>query len=428
AHQFSLTSSGVSWMTTIFMVFFGVGSVIYGKLADLFSLRRLITIGALIYVAGSLLGFVVRASYPLVVAARAVQGIGGSAIPALVFVVAARYIDPAHRGRVFGTITSMVSLAIGFGPVIGGLVSAQLHWSFLFLIPVLVPVALPFLWRELPQEPRRPGSVDIIGAILVALDVGALVVYLNLGPWYALAAFVVLLGLFILRILTARDPFIQPSLFRNARFRSGVIVGFALFFSVLGFVFLIPLMFSEIHRMNPSQIGLLLFPGAISSVAVGPIAGRMADRRGNSFVVAIGLGLLIASLVAVSLLLSVSALVIAAALVLNYVGFALFQVAIANSVSLTLTPDETGVGMGLFNLSGTIAGAVGTAVVGKLLAGQWLNAPLFPIATVSSGYAYANLSLGLAVIVLLGGALYIYAYRGMKPSLPLGKSVSGAQG
>jgi len=419
AHQFTLTTSGVSWMTTIFMVFFGIGSVIYGKLSDIYNLGSLITIGVIVYVAGSLMGFAVRSSYPLVVVARAIQGMGGSAIPALVFVVAARYIEPAHRGRVFGIITSTVSLAIGFGPVIGGFVSARMSWSYLFLIPILVPVALPFLARELPREPRRQGTVDVLGAVLVALDLGALVVYLNFSVWFALVAFVVLLGLFILRIFTAADPFIRPSLFRNARFRNGVIVGFALFFCVLGFLFLIPLMLNEIHGLNPSQIGLLLFPGAISSVIFGPIAGRLADQRGNSFVVAIGLALLVISLLAISFLLSVSAYIIAAALLLNYVGFSLFQTAMANSVSLTLPAEETGVGMGLFNLAGTMAGAIGTTVVGKLLAGSLLNTRLLSLPTVSKGFAYSNLILVLAVIVILGGTLYLRAYRGIAVPKPL---------
>ncbi len=426
AHQFSLTASGVSWMTTIFMVFFGIGSVIYGKLSDIYNLSSLIIIGVVVYVAGSLMGFAVRSSYPLVITARAIQGMGGSAIPALIFVVAARYIEPSHRGRVFGIITSTVSLAIGFGPVIGGFVSARLSWAYLFLIPILVPIALPFLARELPREPRRQGSVDIIGAALIALDLGALVVYLNFGWWYALVAFVVLLGLFILRIFTAAEPFIKPSLFRNARFRSGVIVGFALFFCVLGFLFLIPLMLNEIHGLNPSQIGLLLFPGAISSVIFGPIAGKLADSRGNSFVVAIGLALLVVSLLAISFLLSFSAFFIAGALVLNYVGFSLFQTAMANSVSLTLPAEDTGVGMGLFNLAGTMAGAIGTTVVGKLLAGNWLNARLFALPSVSKGFAYSNLILVLSVIVILGGALYLRAYRGMAAAKPLEPDASEA--
>ena len=98
ARQFSLSPSGVSWMMTIFMVFFGIGSIIYGRLADIFSLRTLIFVGVAVYNVGSLMGFALQSSYPLVIVARAVQGIGGSAIPALVFVVVARYFEPSERG------------------------------------------------------------------------------------------------------------------------------------------------------------------------------------------------------------------------------------------------------------------------------------------------------------------------------------------
>ncbi len=426
ARQFSLTPAGVSWMMTIFMVFFGIGSVIYGKLSDIYSLRRLIMIGVTLYLVGSVMGFALQSSYPLVVVARAIQGMGGSAIPALIFVVVARYFAPEARGRVFGIITSTVSLAIGLGPVIGGFVSAKLHWSFLFLIPLLLLVAIPFLARELPREPRREGKVDLLGAALVALTLGSIVVYLNFSAWYYLAAFVVLLALFIIRIRRAPDPFIAPSLFANVRFRNGVIVGFCLFFVVIGVLFLVPLMLSDVHHLGTSQIGLILFPGAISSVIFGPIGGRLADRKGNSFVVALGLALLATSFVVMAFLESVSSLVVAAGLLATYIGFALFQTAMINSVSQTLPEHETGVGMGLFNLVGVMSGAIGTAVVGRLLAGTWLNVALLPRIAASTGSAYSNLMMGFSLVVVLGGALYLRAYRGMVPTASLERNASEA--
>jgi MFS transporter, DHA2 family, metal-tetracycline-proton antiporter len=422
ARQFALTPSGVSWMMTIFMVFFGIGSVIYGKLADIFSLRTLILVGVVIYNAGSILGFALQSSYPLVIAARAIQGAGGSAIPALVFVVVARYFDPSERGKIFGFITSMISFAIGLGPVIGGFVSGTLSWSYLFLIPVLMLVAIPFLNRELPRESRREGTVDVLGAALVALAVGALIVFLNFSRWYYLAAFLGLVSLFVVRIRTARDPFIQPSLFANARFRSGMIVGFCLFAIVIGTIFLIPLMLADVYRLTTAQIGLILFPGAISSVVFGPIAGTLSDRRGTSFVVAVGLGFLVASIVILSFLLSVSALVVAAALLLTYSGFSLFQTAMMNAVSQTLAEHETGIGMGLFNLVGIISGAVGTALVGKVLTGGWLDFPAVAVGAAPKAYGYSNVMLVFSLVVILGGVLYLRAYRGLGPVRQLKQS------
>ncbi len=419
SQQFSLTPSGVSWMMTIFMVFFGIGSVIYGRLADLFSLKRLIVIGLIIYNAGSVMGFLVQSSYPLVILARAIQGIGGSAIPALIFVAVARYFTPDERGKVFGLITSVVSLGIGIGPVIGGFISASLHWSYLFLIPLLMLIAIPFLVKELPDEPRREGRIDIPGAVLVALTVGLFVVYLNFSQWYYLLGFVFFLVVFIYHILTDPEPFIQPALFRNIKFRNGVIVGFSLFSIVIGILFLIPLMLHEVYTLNTRQIGLVLFPGAISAVFFGSYGGRLADRKGNNYVVRIGLISLITSILLMSIFLSLSFYLIAFALLLTYIGFSFIQTAMINSVSQTLHENETGVGMGVFNLVGTISGALGTALAGKILDRKWFEFGIFPTVSNPRGYAYSNILLVFSFVIFLGGMLYFYSFREFKSFEPI---------
>jgi DHA2 family metal-tetracycline-proton antiporter-like MFS transporter len=411
SQQFNLSPSGVSWMMTIFLVFFGIGSVIYGRLADLFSLKRLIVIGLIIYNVGSVMGFIMKSYYPLVILARAIQGMGGSAIPALIFVAVARYFTPSERGKIFGLITSTVSLGIGIGPVIGGFVSASLHWSYLFLIPLLMLVAIPFLAKALPDEPRREGKVDVPGAILVAITVGLFVVYLNFSQWYYLLGFLCFMAIFIYHILTNPDPFIQPSLFRNIKFRNGVIVGFSLFSIVIGILFLVPLMLHEVYQLNTRQIGLVLFPGAISAVFFGPFGGNLADRKGNNFVVLLGLIFLIVSILLMSIFLSLSFYIIAASLLLTYVGFSFFQTAMINGVSQTLQENETGVGMGVFNLVATLSGAVGTAIAGKVLDGRWLEFGIFPTVSNPKGFAYSNILLVFSLVILLGGLLYFYSFR-----------------
>lgn len=423
AGQFGLTPSGVGWMMIIFMVFFGIGGVIFGKLSDIYSLKGLIRTGVLIYVGASLLGFAFRGSYAAVVAARALQGMGGSAIPALVFVVIARHFEVSERGKIFGLITSVVSLAIGFGPVIGGLVSSRLHWSFLFLLPLLILVALPFIESILPSERRKEGSVDLLGAALATLVVGSLVAFLNIGGLAFLGAFALSAALFAARILTAADPFIKPSLLANAAFRGGLLAAFALFAIVIGLVFLVPLMLSRVHGIGTAQIGLVLFPGAISSVVFGPIAGRLADRRGSAFVIGAGIALLVAGMATMALLLGISPLPVAFAMLLTYVGFALFQTAIVNAISQTLPSEEMGVGMGLFNLIGTLSGAIGAAVVGRIIDGAWLEFPILPFPSPASGYAYANLALGFALLTALVGIAYI---RGLESAA--GKALVAVEG
>ena len=276
--------------------------------------------------------------------------------------------------------------------------SSALHWSYLFLIPILILVSLPFIIRSLPPESRRKGRVDFLGAVLATFVLGALVAYLNFNDLAYLGAFALLSILFVARIRRAADPFIKPSLFANAGFRRGLAFTLCLFAIVIGIVFLVPLMLSRIHGLTTGQIGLVLFPGAISSVIFGPISGRVADRKGSGFVIAVGLSLLVAGMVAMALLLGLSPLPVTIAMLLVYVGFALFQTAMVNAVSQTLPPEETGVGMGLFNLVGIISGAVGTAIVGKLLDSGLLDFSLLPFHTAAGTFVYSNLMLAFSLI------------------------------
>lgn len=413
AEQFSLTPSGISWMITIFMIFFGIGAVIYGKLSDIFSLRRLILIAIVIYNLGSVMGFLFQNSYPLIVLARAIQGIGASAIPALIFVVVARYFPAAERGKIFGLITATVSVGIGIGPVIGGFVAANMHWSFLFLIPLLTLISVPFFVKILPKEDRKKGSLDILGAILVGLGVGAFVLFLTISAWYYAAAFLALLALFIFHIRHKKDPFIDPTIFKNKLFRNGVIVGFCLFSIVIGIIFVIPIMLHGVHDLKPSEIGLILFPGAISSVIFGPIGGNLADKKGNVFVVIIGLASLVASLILISLFIGISTWFITGALLLLYIGFSMFQTALINSVSQTLPVEETGIGMGIFNLINVMSGAVGTALVAKLLEGKWLDFRFLSLSTDPKAFVYSNLMLLFTIVIILGGLFYVRSYRNL---------------
>ncbi len=411
ARQFHLTPSGVSWVMSAFVVFFGVGSVIYGRLSDIFSLRRLIVIGILVYSAGSVVGFALQGYYPAVIAARGIQGAGASAIPALITVVVARYFPVSERGKIFGFITSTVAFAIGVGPVIGGFVSGTLHWSFLFVVPLFTLIAIPFFRNVLPDEPRREGTVDVLGAGLVAGGIGSLILYLSFLRWYFLAASLALLAGFVIEILTHRSPFIDPGMFRNSIFRKRTIVGFILFSVVTGALFVIPLMLSAIDGLTTSQIGLVLFPGAMSAVVFGAVGGNLADKRGNTFVITVGLSLLLASYLLLSVVIGYSPWLVAASLLLTYVGFSLAQTALFNSVSQILEPSETGVGMGLFNLVSFVSAAVGTALVGRYLGSGGLSFWHNPLVAQAKVFPYSNLLTLFGLLVVLAGFIFYSSRR-----------------
>jgi DHA2 family metal-tetracycline-proton antiporter-like MFS transporter len=170
-------------------------------------------------------------------------------------------------------------------------------------------------------------------------------------------------------------------------------------------------MFSALRGLGTREIGLLMFPGAISGVVFGRLGGNLADSRGNGTVMWIGLVLLIASLFAISFVIGLSPWFVSGGLLLTYIGFTLIQTALINSVSQTLQMQETGTGMGLFNLVTFISAAVGTALVARVLAGGWLNLALNPVVTEARAYGYSNLMIAFAIVIAAGGVIYFARFR-----------------
>ncbi|PTM59653.1 MFS transporter [Desmospora activa] len=415
ARQFDLDASGVSWVVTIFFIVFGMGMVIFGKLSDMYSVKKLITIGIVLYSIGSVLGFVLQSWYPAVILSRAIQGAGGSAIPALVFVMVARFFTAAERGKLFGIITSTVSFAIGIGPLLGGYIASTFHWSYLFLVSLPVLIAIPFFQKFLPEEPRRAGKMDIVGAVLLGLAISMIILFTTEVQWLYLFIAVLALLLFIVHIRRAKDPFVDPALFVDPLYRIGLIIGFFIFGTVMSIVFVIPLMFHHIYHLNPKAIGLLMFPGAMSAVIFGRVAGHLTVKRGSHFVVYTGLTLIAVSLLFQSSVIGMWVWYIGVALVLMYIGFSFMQTALAESMTQILPVDRIGVGMGLFNMTSTLSGAVVTALVAKAIEQKLLAFPFHPLLTSSHTFLYGNLILLLSMVVVASALMYFFTFGKKAP-------------
>lgn len=415
AEQFALDASGVSWVVTIFFIFFGMGTVMFGKLSDIYSVKKLILLGILLYSLGSVLGFVFQSWYPAVIISRAIQGAGGSAIPALVFVMVARFFTPEERGKMFGIITSTVSFAIGIGPVLGGYIAASFHWAFLFLVPLPVLVAIPFFQRLLPVEQRRAGRIDIVGAALLGLLVSMLILFTSEASWLYLLVALIALILFIVQIRRAKEPFVDPTLFVNPLYRNGLIIGFLIFGTVMSVMFVIPLMLSKMYDLNTEKIGLIMFPGAISAVVFGRVAGKLTVNRGSHFVVYSGLALVATSLLLQSSSIGLWVWYIGISLIIMYIGFSFVQTALTESVTQILPVHQIGVGMGLFNMTSIISGAVVTALVAKAMEQELFAFPLHPVISDSAAYLYGNLILILSFVVMASILLYFLSFGKKAP-------------
>ncbi|WNR44420.1 MFS transporter [Paenibacillus roseipurpureus] len=406
--QHHLSTTAVSWVVTVFFIVIGLGMVVFGRLSDIYSVKSLILTGVVLYSFGSILGFALNVSYPAVLVARALQGAGCAAIPALVFVMVARFFTAEERGKMFGMITSIVSFAIGVGPVLGGFIAGSLHWAYLFLVPLPILLAIPYFRNYLPEEQRRPGRLDLIGTLLMGTIITLLVLYTTGDNLWLLVGSLAALIVFVSYIRKAKEPFVDPALFQNKLYRFGLIIGFLTFGTVMAAMFTMPLLLSKLYGLNARMIGVIMFPGALSAMIFGRVGGNLTVKRGSRFVMYLGLSLLAFSLFLQAFSTGLSVWLIGASLVFMYIGFSFLQTALAESVTLVLPGHHIGVGMGFFNMVSTLAGAIVTAVVAKVLDLRLVEIRIHPLITDERAYAYSGLLLLTFLVVV--GTLLLYVF------------------
>ncbi|MFC5405750.1 MFS transporter [Cohnella soli] len=265
-------------------LFFGIGSILFGKLSDSFSPNYLMVIGIAIYTASSILGFIFHGQYMTVLVFRVIQGLGASAIPAVNNTIITRYFTATGRQKMFGLVTSAFSFGVAAGPVLGGTITGRVDWAYLFLIPVLTLVSIPFFLKYLPAEEKRKGKFDLLGAVLAALTVTGFLLFLTqLEVVYLLCSLAAGVW-FVIHIRRIDDPFLQPSIFQNPLYRMSVIVGFLMFSAMMTMMFLLPLMLSQLYSLSAETIGMVMFPGAICAALFGKLAGDIVVKRGAQYV------------------------------------------------------------------------------------------------------------------------------------------------
>jgi len=407
--EFNLVPSQVSWIMTSYMVVYAVGSIIMGKLADKYRLKDLLTYGLFIFAIGSLIGLLAN-EFWLIILGRVIQAAGASVLPATAMIIPVRYFAPEKRGRALGT--SAVGLALGnaLGPVAAGLITSFGSWRLMFVLSLLPLVTLPFFRKYLDNVKGKAGSIDVLGGGLLAVAVAVfLLAITQMQVWLFLGGLVTL-ALFILRIRKAEEPFIKPSLFRNKTFSMGLTLAFATTAMSFSMVFMTPQFLAAVNGLSPANIGFVLVPAAIASAIMGRKGGRLADDRGNFALVFVASILLFLAFSLLSTFIGLSAYLIAIILILGNVGQTFMQIAMSNTISRTLSKEETGVGMGLLSMINFISGAMAMSVVGKILDKGAASVQFNPMITNEGAYVYSNILVVMSLLIIAVVILYRYQF------------------
>jgi multidrug resistance protein len=371
----------LSWVVTAYLLSATAATPLFGKLSDIYGRRGILLTGVSIFIVGSVACALAPTMWALI-AARALQGIGGGAILPIAQTIIADLVSPRERPRYQSYTAVMFMIASVIGPVLGGVLTDRVHWSLIFWINVpLGAVALVMTYRALERLPRheRPHELDIVGA---ALMVGAAVVLMLAMTWggsrYPWASWQILAlvagsaamwGLFALRLAAADEPLIPLSVLREPVVMRIVVVAFFSIGAIIGLSIYVPLYLELVLGASPSVSGTALIAFTAGTVAGAFAAGRSLGRSRHYMRVPMaGLAIGIASLAVMAAMptgLTLAGLCCLLALCGGGIGpmYPVTTVLIQNAV----LPHQFGIATGTMNFFRLLGGTIIVAGLGAIV-------------------------------------------------------------
>jgi EmrB/QacA subfamily drug resistance transporter len=282
----------LSWVVTAYILASTIVAPIYGKLGDLYGRRRMVFISVALFLVGSTLCGLAQTMGTLI-AARAVQGLGGGGLFVLVLSVVGDVVPPRERGKIQGVFAAVFSLSSVMGPLLGGwFVDAfSWHWIFFINLPLGALAVAGFAAGFPGTGTREKRQIDWAGAAALTLILGSLTLVTSLGGrnfgWGSAQA-LGLIGLCILSLLAfiaierrAAEPILPLELFTQNVFVFTSLIGLVTGASLFGAVTFLPLYLQIAKGISPTLSGLLLVPMTVGIVISSTGAGQYMGRTGR---------------------------------------------------------------------------------------------------------------------------------------------------
>jgi MFS family permease len=379
--EFTLNAVVLNWVAAAYLLAAAVCLVPIGRLADIYGRKRVFACGLVVYILSSVMA-ALAPSGSLLLAARALQGIGGAMIFGTNVAMLSSVFPPQERGRALGLNVAAVYIGGSAGPFLGGLLTQGLGWRSIFWATAAMAllILVVVVWKQRGEwRPARGESFDPIGSLLYGGMVLALMYGLSRLPsWPGIALVLIggiLIAAFFIWEARAPAPVLNISLFRgNTVFIYSNLAALINYSATSAVGVLLSLFLQYMRGMSPRGAGLVLVVQPVVMALFSPLAGRLSDRVQPRIMASAGMALVTSGLAGLFFLReSTPVSYVYACLAVLGLGFAFFSSPNANAIMSAVEPRHYGVAsaaLGTMRLMGQTFSLSVTAVVFALYIGS----------------------------------------------------------
>jgi len=382
--EFDVSLTTAQWLSTAFMLTMAVVIPVTGWFLQRVTTRQAFGTAMGVFCAGTLLA-ALAPTFPVLLAARIVQGSGTAVMMPLLMTTLMTIVAPQDRGRIMGNVTLAMSVAPALGPTFSGLIIDNLSWRWMFglVLPIAGGIAVVGLSRLRNVGERSGASVHVPSVLIAAIGFGTLVfglsefgrggsrlealVFVGVGALFV-AGFVLLQ----VRLQRVGAPLLDLRTLGHRTYRLGLITMAAAFAGLFGSMLILPTYLQGARELSPFQTGLLMMPGGLAMGLLGPRVGRWFDRfGGRRLVVPGGLGMALSlGILTTQISLTTPIWLVLVAHVLMMVSLALILTPVFTLALGDVPPHLYSHASSLLGTLQQVAGAMGVAIVATLISAR----------------------------------------------------------
>jgi EmrB/QacA subfamily drug resistance transporter len=373
------TIAQIQWVATGYLLALAAVIPLTGWAARRFGAKRVYLASIALFTIGSALCGLAESSTSLILF-RVLQGVGGGMIMPVSQMIMAEVAGPKRMGKVMGIVVMPAMLAPILGPVVGGLILQNLHWSWIFFVNVPIGIVAAILgWRMLPESDLgEAGKLDWLGLALLATSMPLIVYGLSeiatkesfTAPSviWPIVAGILLAAAFGWHALHVERPLLEVRLYANRVFAAASLTTFGLGAALFGAMILVPLYYQQVRGESVIVTGLLVGPQGLGMLLVAPWIARMTDRFGGGRVAVVGVSILTLSSLPLAFIgADTSILFLSVVLLVRGVGIGLSFIPTTTVAFAALRTDQLSDATPQMNVLQRIGGAIGTAVLAVVL-------------------------------------------------------------